>query len=389
MSAFFLAHTIAERLSSWGRLTSKTIWRKSTLAKARRTFLRSVDDMLQRFNMSPPFHVPRTMRRRQALSWPCTSSAFVALAALLLTTLSFGSAGLAAEGGRRILHIDSYHQGNEWNDRIVAALRDTLKGKDVDLRIVHLDAKRLSSDAQIHASAQATMRAIEDFKPAVVTVSDDPAAQHVVMPYLRDARTPVVFCGLNWDASVYGLPYRNTTGMVEVSPIPQIVRLMRQHARGSRLGFLAEDTSVKRKEMTYHERLFGITYDKAYFVSSHADWWQAFLRAQQEVDMLMILGVGALADWDPADARRLAEEKSEIPSGTDFEWLTGVSLIGVVKHPEEQGRWTAQAALRILDGVEPSAIPLTYNREGELFFNARIAKRLGIRESPPLARTVP
>ena len=115
----------------------------------------------------------------------------------------------------------------------------------------------------------------------------------------------------------------------------------------------------------------------------------ADLNITSMVDMLMILGVGALADWNPADARRLAEERSEIPSGTDFEWLTPVSLIGVVKHPEEQGRWTAQAALRILDGVPPSAIPLTYNREGDLFFNPRIARRIGIRDAPPLSRIVP
>jgi ABC-type uncharacterized transport system substrate-binding protein len=301
----------------------------------------------------------------------------------------FVSSLQATEGMKKILHIDSYHKGNEWNDRIVAALRDTLAGKAVDLRVAYLDAKRRPADADIRASAARAKQMIDEFQPDVITTSDDPAAQYLIMAYMRDGPVPVVFCGLNWDASIYELPYRNTTGMVEVSPIPQIVRLMRQHARGSRLGFLAEDTDVKRKELAYHERLFGITYEKTYFVTSHAAWKEAFLRAQQEVDMLMILGVGALADWDLSDARRLAEERSEIPSGTDFEWLTSVSLVGVVKHPEEQGRWTAQAALRILDGVAPSAIPLTYNRDGDLFFNVRIARRLGIRDAPPLARIVP
>jgi len=295
----------------------------------------------------------------------------------------------AQDAPRRVLHIDSYHAGNEWNDRIVAALRETLTDKNVELRVFHMDTKRRSSDAEIHASAQAALQAIDEFKPHVVTSSDDPAAQHLIMPYLRDAAIPVVFCGLNWDASIYGLPYRNTTGMVEVSPIPQILRLMRRHARGARLGFLAEDTQVKRKELTYHERLFGITYDKTYFVGSHSAWKEAFLRAQKEVDMLMILGVGAVPDWDLADAARLAEERSEIPSGTDFEWLTAVSLIGVVKSPQEQGRWVGQATLRILDGVQPSDIPVSHNREGALFFNERIARRLGITDLPALAKAVP
>lgn len=295
----------------------------------------------------------------------------------------------AEEPARKILHIDSYHKGNEWNDRIVEALRWTLHNRGVEVRVFHMDTKRRTSEDEIKASALEAMRQVESFKPDVVTVSDDPAAQFFVMPYLHDASIPVVFCGLNWDAAAYGLPYRNTTGMVEVSPIPQIVQLLRRYAHGTRIGFLSEDTEVKRKELSYHQRLFGITYEKTYFVKSYAEWSEAFVLAQHEVDMLMILGVGALRDWDLDSAKRLAEERTAIPTGTDFEWLTAVSLVGVVKSPEEQGRWAAQAALRILDGVQPSDIPLSYNRDGELFFNARIARTLGIKQSPPLARAVP
>jgi ABC-type uncharacterized transport system substrate-binding protein len=326
-----------------------------------------------------------SLRRKPTL---CAHSLAILLV-ILLGIAPFGDNLQAAESARKILHVDSYHQGNEWNDRILAALQSTFKDKNVELRVVYLDAKRRSSDAEIRASAQNAKNIIHEFKPDVVTISDDPAAQYLVMDHLRDTEIPVLFCGLNWDASVYGLPYRNTSGMVEVSPIPQIIRLLRQHARGSRLGFLAEDTDVKRKELEYHQKLFGITYERTYFVRSHADWKEAFLRAQQEVDMLLILGVGALPDWDPADARRLAEERSQIPSGTDFEWLTPVALMGVAKYPEEQGRWIGQAALRVLEGVRPSDIPLTYNREGELFFNARIARRIGVTAAPPLARIVP
>jgi len=306
-----------------------------------------------------------------------------------LAVLPLAAAAQTQELPKRVLHIDSYHAGNEWNDRIVAALRETLNGKNIELRVFHMDTKRRSSDSEIRDSAQEAKRMVDEFKPQVITANDDPAAQHFIMPYLRDASIPVVFCGLNWDASAYGLPYRNTTGMVEVSPIPQIVRLLQRYARGTRLGFLAEDTEVKHKELAYHERLFGITYDRTYFVRTMAAWKEAFLRAQKEVDMLMILGVGAVSDWSLADAMRLADEKSEIPSGTDFEWLTAVSLVGVVKSPQEQGRWVGQATLRILEGVQPSDIPLSYNREGELFFNERIARRLGVKDLPPLAKAVP
>jgi ABC-type uncharacterized transport system substrate-binding protein len=307
----------------------------------------------------------------------------------LLCAWAAGTAAAGGYQGKRVLHIDSYHRGNEWNDRIAEAVRATLHDTGVELRIVHLDAKRRSSEAEKQASALRAKQAIEEFKPDVVTVSDDDAAKYLLMPHFRDAAVPFVFCGLNWDASVYGLPYANTTGMVEVSPIPQIVKLLKRYARGERLGYLAEDTETKRKELEHHGKLFGIAYDKVYLVRSFAEWKEAFVRAQAEVDMLVLLGVGAVTDWDDAAARALAERSSRIPVGTDFAWLMPYSLLGVGKLPEEQGRWAAKAALRILDGVAPSRIPLTHNREGELLFNTRIAARLGIRESPPLAKLVP
>ena len=314
------------------------------------------------------------------------------------TLLAAAGASLAALGltpvlansyaGKRVLHIDSYHAGNEWNDGIAAAVRETLEAAGVEVKIIHLDTKRKPTEADILAAAEMARATIAEFRPDVVTVSDDNAVEHVLMPHFRDAELPFVFCGLNWDASVYGLPYRNATGMVEVSPIPQILRLLESYAHGGRLGLLTEDTPTKHKEMEFHGKLFGIEYTQAYFVSSFADWRSAFLRAQHEVDSLVLLGVGALTDWDAAAGRDLAEAETRIPSGTDFEWLMPYSLIGVVKEPAEQGEWAARAALKILDGVAPHQIPIAYNKRGALIFNRRIAATLGIRRPPPLARLV-
>lgn len=313
-----------------------------------------------------------------------------ALSCSLVVSLCLMSAAASAAGyeGKRILHVDSYHAGNEWNDRIVQAVRDTLEGTGVELKVIHLDTKRRSSEPEKRAAALRAKQIIEQFRPDVVTASDDDASQYLIMPYYKDAALPFVFCGVNWDASVYGFPYANVTGMVEVSPIPQIVNLLKRYAHGNRIGYLAEDTPTKHKELAYHERLFGIKYDHAYFVSTFEDWKNAYMRAQDEVDMLVILGVGAITDFDDRTAQQLAETATRIPSGTDFAWLMPFTMLGVGKLPEEQGRWAAEAALKILDGVAPSRIPLTYNRQGKLYFNPRIAVRLGVEEFPALAELV-
>ncbi|MCG8546046.1 MAG: ABC transporter substrate-binding protein [Alphaproteobacteria bacterium] len=290
--------------------------------------------------------------------------------------------------GRRILHIDSYHKGNEWNDRIAAAVRATLADTGVVLRVIHLDTKRNKSKEFKQAAAARAKKIIQTFDPDVVTTSDDNAAKYLIMQYYKDASLPFVFSGLNWDASTYGLPYSNVTGMVEVSPIPQIIALLQQHAKGKRLGLLTEDSPTKRKELLYHRKLFGLDYAKTYFVTTFDDWKNSFLRAQAEVDMLLLLGVAGVKGWDDAAAGRFAVANTRIPSGTDFGWLMHVSLLGVGKVPEEQGRWAAKAALKILDGVRPSDIPLAYNKEGQLYMNKTIAGRLGISDFPPLAKIV-
>lgn len=309
---------------------------------------------------------------------------------IVLTALSiFATAAVAGDyKGRRILHIDSYHKGNEWNDRIAAAVQDTLAGTGVVLRIIHMDTKRNKSKEFKEQAALRAKKVIQKFDPDVVTTSDDNAARYLIMTHYKDAALPFVFSGLNWDASTYGMPYSNVTGMVEVSPIPQIIALMRKHAKGKRLGLLTEESPTKRKEMNYHRKLFGIEYDKTYFVSTFDDWKKSFVKAQDEVDMLLLLGVAAVKGWDDKEAGRFAEANTRIPSGTDFGWLMHISLLGVGKLPEEQGRWAAKAALKIIDGVRPSDIPLAYNKEGQLFMNKTIAGKLGISDFPPLAKIV-
>lgn len=307
-----------------------------------------------------------------------------------LALLCILAASVQAGGyeGKRVLHVDSYHRGNEWNDRIADAVRDTLAGTGVELRIVHMDTKRNPSEAFKREAALRVKEVIESFRPDVVTASDDNASEYLIQAHYRDADLPFVFCGLNWDASTYGFPYANVTGMVEVSPIPQIIRLLRKYAAGDRIGYLTEDTETKRKELDYHERLFGIAYDRVYLVKTFEEWRNAYLRAQEEVDMLVILGIGAIEDFDDAAAQELAETETRIPSGTDFDWLMHFTMLGVGKVPEEQGRWAARAALRILDGIPPTRIPLAHNKEGRLYFNPRIAARLGVAQHPPLAELV-
>jgi hypothetical protein len=103
-----------------------------------------------------------------------------------------------------------------------------------------MDTKRHKGNEFIQAAAQKAKSEIESFQPDVVIASDDNASKHLIQPFYKDADLPFVFCGVNWDESVYGYPYKDVTGMVEVSGVKELIDLLKQFSKGERLGLLAE-----------------------------------------------------------------------------------------------------------------------------------------------------
>ncbi|MDY6952522.1 MAG: ABC transporter substrate binding protein [Thermodesulfobacteriota bacterium] len=297
---------------------------------------------------------------------------------LSVSLLSVQAFALAhAYGGKKVLYINSYHEGYAWSDGITAGIQSVLKSTDVQLETVAMDTKRNTSEAFKNEAGLAAKRTIEAFKPDVVITADDNAFKYVIMPYYRDAALPVVFCGLNWDASIYGAPYKNTTGMIEVALIPQLLERLRQYAKGDRIGYLAADVLTARKEGEYYKKLFNLAIQETY-VKTFKEWKAAFVEIQKDIDMLIVGNNAGINDWDDKGAAGFAENYTKIPSGAIYNWLMPYSLLGFTKVEKEQGEWAARTALRILDGTSPSDIPVVSNKEGNLILNLAVAEPLGV-----------
>jgi hypothetical protein len=171
----------------------------------------------------------------------------------------FAATGFA---DKKVLFIDSYHVGYDWSDGVVDGVRQVLKDTETELRIFRMDTKRNQSEAFKRGAALQAKALIESFQPDVVIASDDNASKYLIQPYYRDADLPVVFCGVNWDASVYGYPYANATGMVEVELIEPLVAQLRQLAKGDKMGFLAIGGTTSEKDYAHHAKILGKPYDK-------------------------------------------------------------------------------------------------------------------------------
>lgn len=280
--------------------------------------------------------------------------------------------------GKKILWVDSYHEGYEWSDGIERGIREILSDTGVELRIVRLDTKRNTSPQFGRQAGENVLKAMQGFQPDVIIASDDNAQQYLVVPYLLHQDIPIIFCGVNWDASMYGYPVENVTGMIEVEPIEELVELMRGYANGSKIGYLCGDVATERKIVSiYQQHLF---HDDLipYYVDSMDEFKQNFLKAQEEVDLLIIPNHAGITDWDEDAAAEFIARHGRIPSGGVFDFMSRLVIFTLAKYPEEQGNYAATTALEILSGASPTSLPIRKNQRVRSTVNLRMADAAGI-----------
>ncbi len=303
---------------------------------------------------------------------------------LALTVLSISlflfisSVSMAADfSGKKVLFIDSYHEGYPWSDGITKGVQQTLNGTGVELKIIRLDTKRNKGEAFMNEAVQKAKAVIESFKPDVVIAADDNASKYLIKPFYKDAALPFVFCGVNWDASNYGFPYKNVTGMVEVAGVNELLDTLKPYAKGDRIALLSDDTLSSRKNVDNYKNVLGVNLTE-FLVKTMAEWKENFKKIQANFDILIIENVIGINDFDAKKGEAFATANSKIPSGAVQGLNMPYALLGYLKVAEEQGEWSANAALKILGGTSPSDIPIVKNEKGSLVVNAKIAARAGI-----------
>jgi ABC-type uncharacterized transport system substrate-binding protein len=279
----------------------------------------------------------------------------------------------------RVFWLESYHEGYAWTDSLQAAITSTLYSHDVELKIFHMDTKRNKSEKAILAAAKNAVALIREYKPDIVIASDDNASKYVVMPHFKNASLPFVFCGVNNSVEKYKYPYKNVTGIIELDPISSLVYSLSRFKSVHKVGYLAGDTNTSRILYDIYSTQQTRFLCKQYFVTTFNAWKTAFMLAQNEVDILIVGNISAIKGWNDSLAQKFVMSQTVIPTGCLLEFLTPYAFIGCIKMPEEQGRWAAQTALRVLNGTPVSDIEVARPHEYKLIINNKIANKLRIK----------
>lgn len=303
----------------------------------------------------------------------------VRMSLLLLCLTLFGFTAGAAEPPKKILYIDSYHPDYLWSHDILAGIRGVLDShNDIELSVFYLDTKRNKDEKFIQSVARQARQLIDSWHPDVVISADDNAAKYVVAPLYKDHPLPFVFCGLNWDAEAYGFPAENVTGMVEVCLVTELIETLSRFSTGSKVGYLASNTLSERKELENINKRFQLDFDER-LVENFSQLKEAFLELQQNNDLILIQECRSVEGFDHEEMIAFVKNNTQVPTGAMQKYLVHYALVAFAKVGEEQGEFAARTALRILNGAEPSSIPVAENKRARIFLNTEIAHQLKIK----------
>jgi ABC-type uncharacterized transport system substrate-binding protein len=301
------------------------------------------------------------------------------------------NAHLISAEQKKLLYINSYHKGYKWSDDIEKGLLKALQISDqpdgtfdttaseVELKIFRMNTRLNKTEIFKEQAALTAKTIIDEWQPDIVVTSDDSAAKYLIAPYYKNANIPFVFSGINWDASVYGFPTPNITGIIETAPVVETVAILRKYAKGDKIGLIGANNLSTRKTLDSYVRQLGVILYDYNLVSTFSEWQKEYLRLQDSVDMILWLNPFGIKGWDTQKANEFILANTKIPTGASSDDYVRFALLGVVGIAEEQGWWAGKTALKILGGTKPADIPITTNKESKIYLNLKLAKRLRIK----------
>ncbi|MCM8535028.1 MAG: hypothetical protein NE334_03745 [Lentisphaeraceae bacterium] len=280
----------------------------------------------------------------------------------------------------KVLIIDSYGPKNDWSSTIIKAIHREFNKENTlneyQIKSVHLRSKK-KKKMELKETITTTVKTIENWQPDIIIACDDNASKYIVKPFLKDSEIPVIFCGINWSLSEYGYPYKNTTGILEVSHIIPALNYIKPYCKGERIGFMFSDTYSERKILTSFQQKLQEDI-KIWPVETFEELQSKFKKAQEECDILLLGELASIEGFSNNGMKELVESNTIVPTLTDSPLMVDYAMMCLPKQAEEHGSWSAKTAKRILNGESPESIPIAENKNAIFHINKTIYTKLGI-----------
>ncbi len=318
----------------------------------------------------------------------CVLIAAAVLTVTVYRTVAVEAVSALAEG-KKVLVVMSYHEGYGGEEEIKGAVLSLLGGAEV--RFVHLDTKKNLAGGE--ERAREAFRLYREFQPDAVIAANDNAQSLFVVPFLKGkVETPVVFCGVNNDATKYGYPAVNVTGVLEKKHYRESISFSQVVKPAIRkIGIVYKDhpTNLTNLAQIEEEKAsYAAEITTAVAVTTLAEAEAAVADLSPRVDAVLFLNLTGVLDsrglpLEGKEALSSLAETTGLPTiGSDsWEVKAGV-LCGVIQSDAEQGALAVEMLYEIWGGKAVVDIPVTENVNGLRYVNITTLKRLGLKLEP-------
>jgi len=323
-----------------------------------------------------------------------STAAFTAI--LLIASLAHGQ----VEVKKKILYLNSYHNGYAWSDQILEGMRAALDKSTLpyDMQIEYMDSKRFAEpdmDAVLQRLYKDKYR-----NPSfdAIIVSDDFAFQFI-LKFQKSLfpGIPVIFCGVNDFDPTMLLDHKNMTGVVEYPDFETNIRLSLQLSPEATRMVVIGDYSLTgqaiRKQIQKAAAKFRNHIIFEYWdVRTLPELFEK-TATLTEKDLIFLIPIYLGTEKQVYSVEEVCEILSKrlpVPIYSAWRFMLGYGIIGGKLHSGQgEGALAAKMALQIMSGETPSQIPVVDKFDDPYLFDYVALKRFSISEDKlPLGSTL-
>jgi PAS domain S-box-containing protein len=307
------------------------------------------------------------------------------LLAVFLPTLS----AQAEKIRKNVLYFNSYQNGYQWSDEILAGIRTTLEKSEfnVDLQIEYMDSKKYTDPLLRNMLYDFYKLKYRNTHFEVILASDNFA-----FDFLRQYQdelfpgTPVVFCGVNDFHPEWLENHPNFTGVLENPDIRDTLELaLRFHPDRNRC-IIFSDTSVTGtaigNQIRAVEPFFAGRLRFEY--ENNLTLGEILEKVRDLPDDAMIFLIPFYKDtekdvYSVNEVLAAIRGNSDVPIYSAWQFMLGHGIVGGKLHSGvEEGRLVADMADKLLHGTPVSDLPIVTKTNDIYLFDFKEMLRLGI-----------
>lgn len=291
---------------------------------------------------------------------------------------------------KKILILNSYHQGLSWTDNIVKGIRESLEPAEnyIDYYIEYMDTKRFYGEKYFEKIFNLFEQKYRGIKFDLIIVSDNDALLFTMKNYHRLFKgVPVVFCGINNYRDSMIEKYRKWfTGVAEETDVEGTIDIALKLHPDTRRVYVINDITTTGLAMK--KGLLEIVpkfANKVTFIMLENPDMKELEREVEKIPSKSIILL-LLVNRDKTGNFFAYEESLDLlyphtnaPIYSVWDFYLGRGIVGgKLTSAYLQGKKAGELALQVLHGKSPSEIPVVKESPNEFMFDYNELKRFNV-----------